>query len=148
VFQDLFNAKGQKVKKVKIGQADYVAAENHWHVVHIAQYRLLNLSGGVVATSEKASFCLVDEQLEEPDLPKAKRYRVYGSCPYGKKRTSLKVGLSIGWADIYEWQRNGQWIDITGVPSGNYQLQTEVDPDGNCQESDYTNNTLTIPVTI
>jgi hypothetical protein len=45
-----------------------------------------------------------------------------------------------------------QWIDVTGVPPGNYLLRVTINggPNGShiFAESDYTDNIATVPVTI
>ena len=33
------------------------------------------------------------------------------------------AGLSVGWADNYPWFFAFQWIDITGLPGGTYQVR-------------------------
>ncbi len=33
-----------------------------------------------------------------------------------------------GWADIYPWDFSGQYIDVTGVPAGEYLLCVTADP--------------------
>ncbi len=42
-------------------------------------------------------------------------------CGDSASRTT-RVGLSPGWADIYPWDFSGQYIDVTGVPAGEYLL--------------------------
>jgi hypothetical protein len=41
-----------------------------------------------------------------------------------------------------------QWVDVTNVPAGNYFLEITVNPDQILLESNYGNNTSTIPVTL
>src|SRR5204863_100443 len=53
-----------------------------------------------------------------------------------------------GWADIYSAGLPCQYIDITGVPPGNYVLQMIVNPDGLLPESNMANNETRVAVTI
>ena len=57
-------------------------------------------------------------------------------------------GISAGWADVYDRSLDCQWIDITGVPSGRYVLQVEINPAHVIQENNYNNNTGQAEVTI
>ena len=51
-----------------------------------------------------------------------------------------KQGMSVGWTDEYNWFLPGQYVEVTGVPDGDYILDTTVDPTGRLVESDKTNN--------
>ena len=44
--------------------------------------------------------------------------------------TTSRTGISVGWGDKYSWKIAFQWIDISGLPSGDYVLRTMVDPYG------------------
>ncbi|MEJ7592501.1 MAG: lysyl oxidase family protein [Planctomycetaceae bacterium] len=57
-------------------------------------------------------------------------------------------GLSVGWADVYDRGLEGQSIDITNVPDGNYWLETVVDPDNRLMESNENNNVTRIQITL
>jgi hypothetical protein len=37
-------------------------------------------------------------------------------------------GISVGWADVYNWFLPGQFIEVSGLPDGYYRLETEADP--------------------
>jgi hypothetical protein len=57
-------------------------------------------------------------------------------------------GITAGWADVYDSALDCQYLDVTGVPAGAYTLRLTVNPGGLFGESDMTNNTAQIPVTI
>ena len=52
----------------------------------------------------------------------------------------FKQGMSVGWTDEYNWFLPGQYVEVTGVPDGDYILDTTVDPTSRLVESDKTNN--------
>jgi hypothetical protein len=54
----------------------------------------------------------------------------------------------VGWLDVYSKNLPDQWIDITGIPDGEYWLESESDPDDAILESDETNNITRIKVII
>jgi lysyl oxidase len=99
----------------------------HYHLDGFADYRLLNDSGQVAA-GHKQGFCLLDSVRWDPN---ANPNRIY-TCTY--------QGIQKGWADIYAYSLDCQWIDVTGVPAGLYILEVEVNPEGILPESDRTNN--------
>lgn len=54
--------------------------------------------------------------------------------------------MSVGWGDTYTSNLDGQEIDITGLPNGDYLLEIEVDPLNRIVESNETDNKSTIRV--
>jgi hypothetical protein len=105
----------------------------HYHFEGYCLYNLLDASSHVVVTSHKAAFCIDDVFQWDSS---ANSNRVY-NCNY--------QGIQHGWADVYAAGLPTQWLDITGVPSGNYVLQLIVNPYGLLPESDTNNNTVYVP---
>src|SRR5258708_12497540 len=62
--------------------------------------------------------------------------------------TDIFQGFQPGWADVNAAGLPCQYIDITGVPAGNYVLKMTVNPDGLIAESDTNNNVTLVPVTV
>jgi hypothetical protein len=116
----------------------------HLYLVGIAEYRLRTVTSGngvgpVVASQVKTSYALYDSDDYDTSLPGAPataRYR--GNDEY--------LGISVGWADLYPRNFYGQYIDVTGLPSGQYWLEAEIDPYDLLQESDETNNVTRVLV--
>jgi Lysyl oxidase/Chitobiase/beta-hexosaminidase C-terminal domain/Bacterial pre-peptidase C-terminal domain len=108
----------------------------HYHFRSFAQYRLLDRTGAVVRTGKKVGFCLMDTTRVQPGANPSPRY------------TCNQQGIQAGWADVYSSNLSGQWIDITGVPAGQYQLEVTLDPQNVIDESDETNNTGRVHVTL
>ncbi len=52
----------------------------------------------------------------------------------------FKQGMSVGWTDEYNWFLPGQFVEVSGVPDGDYILDTTVDPTGRLIERDTANN--------
>ena len=129
-----------------LGLTDFqpVAARGDWiwHTCHshyhsmeeFVHYDLVDeTSGAKVAEGHKASFCLEDSLCDDFFTP---RYR----C-------SLQLqGISVNCADLYGSHLDCQWIDITGVPVGQYLLQIKLNPKRLAIESDYKNNQATCRV--
>ena len=49
-------------------------------------------------------------------------------------------GITVNCADNYSNKIDCQWIDITGIPFGNYSLRVLANPMRNVSESDWLNN--------
>ncbi|MEA3188200.1 MAG: hypothetical protein QOD99_2030 [Chthoniobacter sp.] len=114
----------------------YSACHGHYHFAGYANYRLLDSANKVVAVGTKAGFCLEDVYQWDPDSSAVRQF------------TCDSQGISTGWADVYDSSLGGQWIDITGVPAGDYLLEITVNPAHKILEVDYGNNTITVPVHI
>ncbi|MGH9143243.1 MAG: lysyl oxidase family protein, partial [Vicinamibacterales bacterium] len=100
-----------------------------------------------VATGNKVSFCIATTNID----PDYWAQRAFGADAYPAPNclepdsTSagldhFKQGMSVGWTDEYNWFLPGQYVEVTGVPDGDYILDTTVDPTNRLIESDRTNN--------
>ncbi|MEK7794940.1 MAG: lysyl oxidase family protein [Candidatus Hydrogenedentota bacterium] len=57
-------------------------------------------------------------------------------------------GISVGYTDLYPKALQFQWVDVTGLPSGEYWLNIVVDPMDQILESDNENNSTLVKVTL
>ncbi len=115
---------------------------SHWHVRDLATYELQNTAATIKRTGEKHGFCFFDNtkfNLALPDAPQSEQYRGCGDLA----DTSVTMGLSIGWGDRYVATLPDQYIDITGLPSGEYTLTATVDAQGFLRERCEANNSTT-----
>jgi hypothetical protein len=106
----------------------------HGHWTDYATYELLDGAQQVVAEGGKLGFCLVDSFCEAGTFP------AYVSCDF--------QGLSAGCTDEYTYTLGCQYIEITGLPDGDYTLRLTVDPLGQIEESDETDNVYAQAVTL
>ena len=56
-------------------------------------------------------------------------------------------GISRNCGDLYGRHLDCQWIDVTDVPPGTYELRQHVNPYGLSRESDYLNNIISCDIT-
>ncbi len=92
----------------------------HYHIRDFSNYQLLNLDGSVAAQGHKQAFCLEDLLKYGPN--KSNDY------------TCANQGITSGWGDWYFKQLSGQWIDITGVPEGDYIVRAQINAVGTFDE--------------
>ncbi|HEX8856330.1 MAG TPA: lysyl oxidase family protein [Thermoleophilaceae bacterium] len=131
-----------------IGQLHYYYGgnHNHWHFEPFDRYELVRPSDGVsMAPDLKQGFCLGD------------RHQVAGSNPQVFDQTcrpgepdaaSVDEGMSVGWADDYLPQVEGQKIEITGIDPGVYWLVHRVNGTRAIHETNYDNNAASVAVRI
>ena len=99
----------------------YSPCHGHYHILGFTNYQLLNLDRSVAAQGHKQAFCLEDDLRYTNDV---------ASHGY----TCLNQGITPGWADLYYKQLSGQWIDITGIPEGDYIAHVEINAAGSFDE--------------
>jgi hypothetical protein len=109
---------------------------------NIMLYELIDPASGQVVSADnqqivgrKQGFCMMDIT------------QINATAPQGQYNCDNQ-GITRGWADVYDSALDCQFLDITGVPAGDYQLRLTVNPDGLFQESNTSNNTVQVPVTI
>ena len=144
--QVIENTSGRDTRRAGIGKLEYVDSitHRHWHYLRFNTYALRSVDGTLALPDQKTGFCLGDRVLAHDfeTLPGQPRGPVFnGGCGYDAPEL-LKVseGISPNYADPYDPQVEGQFIDITGVPAGRYQLVHHVNADRSLRESDYSNN--------
>ena len=85
----------------------------HYHIRYFSIYELLTPDGKVVVAGTKQGFCFEDS-FKYVDGGKSHGYECGNQ------------GITSGWGDWYYKQLVGQWIDITGVPEGNYIVRVSI----------------------
>ena len=111
----------------------------HYHIKYFSIYELLTPAGDVVVAGTKQGFCFEDN-FKYVDGGKSSGYECHDQ------------GITSGWGDWYYKQLVGQWIDITGVPEGDYIVRVSINtgqfsPIFNEGQNRYS-NTLEVPVRI
>ena len=121
---------GQTSQNETTEQFEYGDCHNHWHYKGYAEYTLFTMDGNSLPIGFKNGFCVMDLECSDG-----------GSYQYG----CSNMGISAHCGDIYGSGLSCQWIDVTGVPDGQYQLVVRVNWDGSPDalgryELDYENN--------
>ncbi|MGO4258618.1 lysyl oxidase family protein [Marmoricola sp. RAF53] len=156
-FQTLYDSSRNPVGSlVDQGVQFYFAGDghNHWHVRDFDDYELLSSDGTMVARAEKHGYCMQDNTTYQGmpsavGVPPNPVYMESKSCGKGLPNALMIIhGLSRGWGDTYPSSLPDQAIDITGVPNGTYTVQVHADAVGAVLESDESNNTTSVKVTI
>lgn len=137
------------------GACEFHAAHGHFHYLNTSQYSMIpasndptvapDLSAQPIAAGRKLGYCLVDidfwASANDPsrlsprgwsfptcDMPDPAQSRARGTLVQ-------EMGISPGWGDIYTWDLPGQYLDITDVPDGTYDVVSVANPDCTLQET-------------
>ena len=137
VYQHIESSNG-RVRKVLAGFFVWHSTHNHFHFENYAHYILqpVNAPGASARTATKTTFCIMDT---------TKIDSLAGAASYTTCGKSVQ-GMSVGWGDTYGWYLDGQAIDVTELPDGDYRLEIVVDPKNRLSESDETDNTSDVMI--
>jgi hypothetical protein len=152
VVEQLIRRTGAGAERIPgVGLLRYVRHHDHrhWHYLRFERYELRRAADhSLVAPDQKTGFCLGDRYDARPGkrLPGEPRDAVYtGLC--GRNRPDLETireGISVGYGDDYPPQLEGQYIDVTGIAAGRYELVHRVNTNRRLQESRYANNAASV----
>lgn len=165
VTQAIYARQGNQfvLKRTRVGGSFiWHPGHGHFHYEGYADYRLLHSvngqpgdivmrADGTPAVGDKVGFCLINisssftmpgTNTSSSTLP---NFNLAGqpsvSCGFLQ-------GLHVGKADVYSSIYDGQWIDVTGVPNGQYFLEVTIDGSDTVLEKDENNNTVRVPITL
>jgi hypothetical protein len=144
-----------------VGRMRFVTAADHrhWHVLGFERYELRRAADHLrVAQDRKTGFCVGNRYrvgagaARGNDLLRGVRaaqvisFEDFNShC--GLARPDLKTvttGLSPGWGDDYAPLVEGQFIDVTTLRSGRYELVHRVNAESHLREARYDNNAASV----
>ncbi|MGJ8669017.1 MAG: lysyl oxidase family protein [Oceanococcus sp.] len=136
------------IEFVEAGTYSFHPTHAHFHDDYILSYyiaQVADLATGElqrVGTGTKSGFCPADQlwgnwRAFEQGVEKPGGDSPGGSC---SSPSNGVVGLSVGWGDVYRWQRPGQYVEFDGLGNGRYVVTAQVDEKNNVIESDETDN--------
>lgn len=101
----------------------------HWHSLSYAEYLLYSGAGLAEPIGLKNGFCVLD----------------FGCSGTNPKFTCNYMGVTAGCYDLYDFNTECQWIDVTDIADGDYTIVTRVNWDQlpdirGKEESNYINN--------
>jgi hypothetical protein len=134
---------------VPAGTYSFHPVHGHFHDDYVLSFELFKVTDAAngaldhVGTGTKSGFCPADQLFAE-------WWKFYqgGGQPGGDtvggncfSPTDGVIGLTLGWGDVYRWQRPGMYVEFDGQGSGRYVVQSIVDANQHVRESDETDNT-------
>ena len=127
-----------------VGTFAYHPEHSHFHLDDFTRYELWTRSqfdraqetgfarGRPLGVRDKVSFCLYDARRVDTTSPTVSPVAVFNVC------SPILEGISVGWADVYDWGLASQSIDVgtSPLPDGHYVIRTIADPANRIWESD------------
>jgi hypothetical protein len=112
----------------------------YWKFENAAKFELWTQGADrrLVRTGPKLIYCFRDLQRLRPSA-RSPRTRVFGGCSQDRSRRSVRLGTSVGWADVYPSTYHENYIDVTGL-RGCFALWQTADPANVIAETDELNN--------
>lgn len=126
------------------GPCEFHAAHGHFHYRSFVGYGLFAVgksghTGRLIGRSQKESFCLADDNYagfakRAPNGPRAYAGQPDCNLPqtdvgnWPTTGTWVGMGLNPGWGDVYTWDTPDQYIDVTHIPAGTYDIVIETNP--------------------
>lgn len=116
----------------------FSTCHGHYHFNGFATYALLDTEGNEVVQGRKQAYCMEDTV----------QFHQGPGVACEKNHDCANQGIQAGWSDLYGNALDCQWLDITDVPPGDYQITVSVNPNRAFEELSLDNNTATVDVTI
>jgi hypothetical protein len=137
---------------------EFHAAHGHFHYKNFAQSMLwasnkdgAKLGKKPVRVGDKNGFCMIDVANEwfgrKGD---ASRTYYFPRCNSPTESEAGGVymvnGISVGWADVYNWYLADQYIEVSDLEDGYYVLATRADPEDTIEEIDERDNDSSVHI--
>ena len=143
------------------GSFTYHAGHGHFHFDGYNYYRLrqnnggqpgpyVNRPDGTTIIGEKVGFCLINvgSSFIMENGQSSTTLPGYGRPGQPSTGCSFVQGVHVGMYDQYGSGTSGQWLDVTGVPNGQYFLEITVDGENVMEETNESNNAKLFPFTL
>lgn len=136
------------VEQRPVGGFTWHAEHRHFHFSEFARYELRRVLAngsidygrrGLVAASDKVSFCLYDAAPVRGD---ASVVPFYNTC------TPTVQGISPGYADVYNPDMEGQTFPLDAISDGRYALVIDMDYADRLFETDDTDNVVEVMIEV
>jgi hypothetical protein len=136
------------VHEVAVGPATFHQTHGHWHYSGLARFELFKYDLDAhkrldsVGKGRKNGFCFFDIGLVKLGLPSVAPLHFDGNACLEPDRDEKAwyMGLSPGWYDFYVWGLPDQYVEITGLADGVYELVSTANGSDTLLETDKTDN--------
>ena len=120
---------------------------HHWHLMRFDSFELRTLDGRTLVRDRKSGFCLADHWGAAPGYYPGRHPVFLGDCDqFHPEATRVSMGTSPGYTDRYPAFFHGQNVDVTGVPTGTYDLMHRVNASMQLREVRYENDAASVRI--
>jgi hypothetical protein len=128
----------------RVGRLRYVVSPDHrhWHLLGFERYELARAGGRVLVRDHKTGFCLGDRYgTGKPSW--------VSRCGLGEPaRLGIEEGISVGFGDAYAANLEGQYLPLSGLPGGRYELIHRVNTTRRLHEQRYDNDAASVSLSL
>lgn len=140
------------VRDVPAGEGGLHVVHQHLHYDALAEVRVHAWDGArgeEVARSGKVSFCILDVGILDVTAPRVAPF-AFGpnGCFDQAGNGGWRMGISPGWFDSYHWHLNGQYVEVSHLTDGTYEVVVVANPNGTITEAAPENNEATVLIRI
>lgn len=142
-MQQVIHYNDGSTETVQAGTYSFHPIHAHFHDDYVLSFELYSVidaaKGTLVRSGEgtKSGFCPADQLFADwkqfnqgYEIPGGDT--AFGSCFSPNEGV---IGLSIGWGDVYRWQRPGMYVEFDGMPNGRYVVRSLVDANNHVLEA-------------
>jgi hypothetical protein len=139
------------VRQREAGTYSFHKTHAHFHTDQVLTYQLFGVDDirtgkmHYATAGTKSGFCPADQLYgdwdsftQDPDGTFGEGDSATGGSCFSPQ--GGQIGLSVGWGDIYRWQRPGQYVEFGGQPDGIYIVRTTADADNHVLEENENDN--------
>ena len=143
-----------RIVRRDVGRLRFVRSPDHrhWHYLRFMRYELRTArEHRLVAPDRKSGFCLgdrYDARGAPPAQPSEPAFTGHCNRDRDPDALSVREGISVGYGDDYAAQLEGQYVDITTLPSGRYVLVHRANADGALRERTLANNASSLLISL
>lgn len=131
VVQRLLHSGGRKTKLREAGTYEYHKTHGHYHYAGFASLELFEVLDprtgklAIAGTGKKIGFCTVDVLVAQ--------FERFAQDPMNSALSDCDatdgawIGLSRGWADVYDWRTSGNYVEFGPNEDGLYVLRSGFD---------------------
>jgi len=131
------------VEFVPAGTYSFHPIHFHFHDDYVLSFELYAVTdpehGGLqrAGVGSKSGFCPADQLFGDWTAFMQGYETPGGDTPLDScfSPTNGVIGLSVGWGDVYRWQRPGMYVEFGGQPNGRYVVRSIVDAEDRALET-------------
>ena len=115
----------------------------HYHFQDILDYAIYRVKGHALVPAghgTKAGFSPADQLFADWSTFSQEEGQFVEGASTARSVGASTFGLSVGWGDVYRWQRPGQYVEFAGNPDGFYVVRSVVDIKNHVLESNENDN--------
>lgn len=141
-MQQVIHYNDGSTETVQAGTYSFHPVHAHFHDDYVLSFELYAVEdtskGTMVRAGEgtKSGFCPADQLFADWSQFNQGYEVPGGDTPFGScfSPNDGVIGLSIGWGDVYRWQRPGMYVEFDGQPNGRYVVRSIVDANNHVLE--------------